>query len=64
MKQDTFPVAIIHRDFEGETMGIKYNPNFEWKYLHGMTPDEVALIKWCVRIISPKKTISDLVSQL
>ena len=48
MKQDTFPVTIIHRDFEGETMGIKYNPNFEWKYLHGMTPDEVVLIKWCV----------------
>ena len=45
-QNDGFPVALIYPDYEGETLGIKYNPNHKWKYLHGMTPDEVVLIKW------------------
>ncbi|PPQ89617.1 hypothetical protein CVT25_012533 [Psilocybe cyanescens] len=42
---DTVPVALVYDDHEGETLGVKYNENYKWKYLHGMTPDEVVLIK-------------------
>ena len=45
-KKDMFPVALIYPDHEGETMGVKYNENHKWKYLHGMTPEEIVLIKW------------------
>lgn len=45
---DPFPVALVYPDREGETMGIRYNPKHEWKYRHGMTPDEFVLIKWFV----------------
>jgi len=44
-QNDPFPVALVYPDREGETLGIKYNPNHKWKYLHGMTPDEIVLIK-------------------
>ncbi|KAF8814345.1 hypothetical protein BYT27DRAFT_7179504 [Phlegmacium glaucopus] len=43
--RDTFPVAIIFADREGETLAVKYNENHKWKYLHGMTPEEFVLIK-------------------
>ncbi|KAF9552780.1 hypothetical protein CPC08DRAFT_822679 [Agrocybe pediades] len=42
---DTVPVALRFPNRKGETMGVKYNPNQKWKYLHGMTPDEGVLIK-------------------
>ncbi|KAH9476240.1 Aspirochlorine biosynthesis protein N [Psilocybe cubensis] len=42
---DTVPVALVYDDREGETLGVKYNPNHKWKYLHGMTPEEIVLIK-------------------
>ncbi|KAF8901862.1 hypothetical protein CPB84DRAFT_1846578 [Gymnopilus junonius] len=42
---DLFPVARIYEDSKGETLGVKYNPNHKWKYLYGMTPDELVLIK-------------------
>ncbi|PPQ70940.1 hypothetical protein CVT25_013289 [Psilocybe cyanescens] len=45
---DIVPVALIYPDREGETLGVKYNPNHKWKYLRGMTPEEVVLIKWYV----------------
>ena len=45
-KKDTFPIALIYPDREGETMGVKYNENHKWKYLYGMTPEEIVLIKW------------------
>jgi hypothetical protein len=45
-ENDTFPVALIYPNHEGETLGVTYNPNQKWKYLHGMTPDEFVLIKW------------------
>ena len=48
LKKDTFPVALIYPDREGETLGVKYNKNHKWKYLHGMTPEEIVLIKWRV----------------
>lgn len=47
--KDTFPVALIYSDHEGETLSVKHNENQRWKYLRGMTPDEIVLIKWCVK---------------
>ncbi|KXN80624.1 hypothetical protein AN958_09309 [Leucoagaricus sp. SymC.cos] len=44
-EQDTFPVALIFPDREGETMAVRHNPDHKWKYLRGMTPDEFVLIK-------------------
>jgi len=44
-KNDTFPVALIYPDREGETMGVRYNPKHQWKYVRGLTPDEFVLIK-------------------
>ncbi|KAF8064041.1 hypothetical protein FPV67DRAFT_1503310 [Lyophyllum atratum] len=44
-KKDLFPVALIYPDREGETFGVKYNPNQQWKYFHGVTPEEAVLIK-------------------
>ncbi|KAF9476255.1 hypothetical protein BDN70DRAFT_185671 [Pholiota conissans] len=43
--QDTFPVALIYPTHEGETLGVRPKKDHRWKYLHGMTPDEVVLIK-------------------
>jgi hypothetical protein len=43
-----FAVALVYPDREGETMGVKYNPNQKWKYFYGVTPDELVLIKWYV----------------
>ena len=45
-KDDVFPIALVYPDREGEILGVKYNPNHNWKYLHGMKPDEIVLIKW------------------
>ncbi|KXN80625.1 hypothetical protein AN958_09310 [Leucoagaricus sp. SymC.cos] len=44
-KEDTFPVALVYPDREGETMGVRHSPNHKWKYLRNMTPDEIVLIK-------------------
>ncbi|KAJ2919647.1 hypothetical protein MD484_g814, partial [Candolleomyces efflorescens] len=47
--KDPLPVALVYPDREGGTYyGIKYNPDHRWKYLRGMTPEEVVLIKWQV----------------
>ena len=46
-KKDIFPGALVYPDCEGEVMGVKFSENHhKWKYLHGMTPEEIALIKW------------------
>ncbi|KAJ7124459.1 hypothetical protein C8R44DRAFT_619998 [Mycena epipterygia] len=42
---DVHPIALIYSDFEGETFGVKYNPNQKWTYFSGVTPDEFILIK-------------------
>ncbi|KAH7923058.1 hypothetical protein BV22DRAFT_1106300 [Leucogyrophana mollusca] len=42
---DLVPVALVYPDREGETYGVRYNPCHEWKYLRGMEPDELVLIK-------------------
>ena len=44
--ENTFPVSLLYPDREGETMGVKYSPDYQWKYLYGMTPEEIVLIKW------------------
>jgi hypothetical protein len=43
--KDIYPVALVYPDREGETLGVQYNENHKWKYLSGMTPDELVLIK-------------------
>ncbi|KAG7087880.1 hypothetical protein E1B28_011928 [Marasmius oreades] len=45
MKKDFVPVDLVYRDKVGETFGVQWNPKHEWKYLRGMTPEEVVLIK-------------------
>ncbi|KAK2464417.1 hypothetical protein APHAL10511_003565 [Amanita phalloides] len=44
-KNDLFPVALVCPDREGETFVVKYNPDHKWKYVRGMTPDDVVLLK-------------------
>jgi len=44
-KDDTFSVTLVYPNKTGETMGVKYNPNYKWKYYHAVTPDEGVLIK-------------------
>ncbi|KAF9458557.1 hypothetical protein BDZ94DRAFT_1270341 [Collybia nuda] len=44
-KTDTFPIALVYPDREGETLGVSYNPKQKWKYFYGVTPDELVLIK-------------------
>ena len=48
VKKDIFPVALIYPDRKGETLAVKYNEEHKWKYLRGMTPEEIILIKWQV----------------
>ncbi|KAF9523597.1 hypothetical protein CPB83DRAFT_862595 [Crepidotus variabilis] len=44
-EKDTFPVALGYPNKKGETLGVKYSDKYRWKYLRGMTPDEIVLIK-------------------
>ncbi|KAJ3900480.1 hypothetical protein F5879DRAFT_972625 [Lentinula edodes] len=44
-EKDLVPIALIYPDREGETYGVKYSPEQKWKYLKGMTPEEIVLIK-------------------
>ena len=45
---DLVPTILRYPDRDGETLGVKYNPNHRWKYLKGMDPEEFVLIKWYV----------------
>lgn len=45
---DLVPTTLRYPDRDGETLGVKYNPNHKWKYMKGMEPDELVLIKWYV----------------
>ena len=45
-EKDVVPVTLVYPDRDGETLGVKFNPNHRWKYFRGMTPDELVLIKW------------------
>ncbi|KAF9523595.1 hypothetical protein CPB83DRAFT_862589 [Crepidotus variabilis] len=44
-EKDIFPVEFVYPDKVGETLAVKYSENYKWKYLRGMTPDEIVLIK-------------------
>ena len=46
INKDPLPVALVYPHRRGETYGVLYNPDHKWKYLRGMTPDELVLIKW------------------
>ncbi|GAB1216546.1 hypothetical protein ATERTT37_005762 [Aspergillus terreus] len=42
---DILPVKLIYPNRVGETCTVKPNPNIEWYYRYGQTPDLVTLIK-------------------
>ncbi|KAL0571636.1 hypothetical protein V5O48_010329 [Marasmius crinis-equi] len=44
-KRDLVPVALIYPDREGETFGVKFSEEHRWKYVKGMKPEDVVLIK-------------------
>lgn len=44
-KKDLHPLALIYPDREGETFAVSHNPEHKWKYLRGMEPDDIVLIK-------------------
>ncbi|PSR97274.1 hypothetical protein PHLCEN_2v4337 [Hermanssonia centrifuga] len=44
-EHDLVVVRLIYPDREGNTFGVKYNPNHRWYYLSDQTPEEVTLIK-------------------
>ena len=48
VEKDLEPITLRFPDREGEIFGVKYSPDYKWKYLKGMEPDEFVLIKWCV----------------
>ena len=40
------PTTLKYPEMDGETMGVMHNEGHRWKYMRGMTPEEVVLIKW------------------
>ncbi|KAJ3826634.1 hypothetical protein EV361DRAFT_929000 [Lentinula raphanica] len=44
-ENDLVAVARIAPERRGQTYRVKYNPQHQWKYLKGMTPEEFVLIK-------------------
>ena len=48
IKNDLVATSLIYPDRKGETFLVKHNPNHRWKYLRGITPEEIVLIKWYV----------------
>ncbi|KAF9261012.1 hypothetical protein L218DRAFT_961930 [Marasmius fiardii PR-910] len=52
-KSDIFTVTRLRSESKGseatvkynEMVGVSYNPNHQWKYLRGMTPDDVLVFK-------------------
>ncbi|KAJ7653258.1 hypothetical protein DFH06DRAFT_1270177 [Mycena polygramma] len=56
--KDVLPVALVYPDREGETFGVKYNPNQKWTYFSGVAPEELVLIK-CVALFTPHTAFSD-----
>ncbi|KAJ5617365.1 hypothetical protein N7537_002479 [Penicillium hordei] len=42
---DLVPIGLIYPDRQGETYGVKPDPNIKWYYRYGQTPDLVTLIK-------------------
>lgn len=44
--KDLVPSILRYPDRDGETLAVNYNPQHKWKYVRGLTPDEIILIKW------------------
>lgn len=44
-KNDFTPSTLKYPEYDGETMNVKFNPQHKWKYVRGMAPDELVLIK-------------------
>jgi len=42
---DLVPMTLHFAERDGETFAVRHNETHRWKYLSGITPDEVALIK-------------------
>ena len=51
--RDLVPHTLKYPDRDGETYGVQWNENHQWKYVRGMTPEEGVLIKWCVAFETP-----------
>ncbi|KAI5117231.1 hypothetical protein M0805_009268, partial [Coniferiporia weirii] len=45
VKHDLVPSTLKYPDHDGETYTVRHNPAHKWKYLRGMEPNEVVLIK-------------------
>jgi hypothetical protein len=43
---DFVPLDVVYDDKKGEGFGVKFNPEHRWKYVRGLEPDELLLIKW------------------
>ncbi|KAF5386422.1 hypothetical protein D9757_006633 [Collybiopsis confluens] len=44
-RRDLVPTALVYPEHEGETLSVRYHPDHRWKYMKGMTTDELVLIK-------------------
>ncbi|KAK1223275.1 hypothetical protein PQX77_013863 [Marasmius sp. AFHP31] len=44
-EKDLFPADVKFPDRDGQTFVVKYNPEHKWKYVRGLTPEEIILIK-------------------
>jgi hypothetical protein len=46
LKRDCVAQTLKYHDRDGETWAVKHNEAHKWKYLKGMAPEELVLIKW------------------
>jgi len=44
-ESDLVPIGLIYPTRRGETLAVSYNPEHRFYYKHGLTPEEVLLIK-------------------
>ncbi|KAK1223373.1 hypothetical protein PQX77_013772 [Marasmius sp. AFHP31] len=44
-EKDLVPADLKFPDRDGQTFVVKYNPDHKWKYVRGLTPEELILIK-------------------
>ncbi|PFH48557.1 hypothetical protein AMATHDRAFT_65098 [Amanita thiersii Skay4041] len=44
--KDLVTTTYSFPDHKTELFSVQYNPNHQWKYLRGMTPDDFLLFKW------------------
>ncbi|KAG8766042.1 hypothetical protein FRC12_007113 [Ceratobasidium sp. 428] len=42
---DFVPTTLKYKDRDGETLSVRHSDAHDWKYLAGMSPDEIVLIK-------------------